>query len=197
MAALPVTHHRTKTPGKAQFALIFAICLAQPAIRLHFVNNGKAAVARLFNGVSGCGLLVIAGSQGHAVFIHGFDVAHMPVLDFQTPQAMAGVEDKEIRIAALFAMTGNVVPDEVVVIEIVAKELGEAFFADRHFAFFQGGEDLCHRKSLCGRLIGLRGAYFTHLRFTLRRCFYLAIFPARRWAQAPDTITSSTGRRSE
>ena len=116
------------------------------------VNDGKAAIARLLDGM-GIGFHVF---QCHGVFVHGSDVAHMPVLDFQTPQAMAGVEDKEIRIAALFAMAGNVVPDEVVVIEIVAKELGEAFFADRHFAFFQGGEDLCHRESLCGRLIGLR-----------------------------------------
>ena len=192
-AALPVAHHRTKTPGEAQFALVFAIWLAQPAIRLHVVNDGKATVARLLDGM-GIGFRVF---QCHAVFVHGSDVAHMPVLDFQTPQAMPGVENEEIRIAALFAMTGNVVPDEVVVIEIVAKELGEAFFADHHFAFFQRGEDLCHRESLCGRLIGLRGAYFTHLRFTLHKCFYLAIFPVRRWAQASGTITSSIERRSE
>jgi hypothetical protein len=42
----------------------------------------------------------------------------MPIFDFQTPQAIVPVEDKEIGIAAGNAGTGGVIPDEVFVIEV-------------------------------------------------------------------------------
>ena len=122
--------------------------MTQAAVFFHAVDNRQAATTRLFQRVGGCDAL-IAAFQDDVFLIHPLDIAHMPVLDFQAPQTVAGVKDEEIRVAADTAAGGNVVPDEIVIIEVVMQELGEAFFANRHFAFFQGGEDLCHGVSLC------------------------------------------------
>ena len=72
-------------------------------------------------GVGGCSELVIADFQDYAIFVYGFDVAHMPVLDFQTPQAVTGVKNEEIRVAAMFAIAGDVIPNKVTIIEVVAQ----------------------------------------------------------------------------
>jgi len=69
----------------------------------------------------------------------------MPIFDFQTPQAIVPVEDKEIGIAPLFAICrGDVVPDQIFIIEVFAQEIGKAPFTNLHVFFSERGNYLRH-----------------------------------------------------
>ena len=71
------------------------------------------------------------GHQGELGAVGVADGVGLPVLHLQHQQAATGMEDDEIGVA-LFQADRHVVPDQVVVLELLLQPLGNAFLAAGH-----------------------------------------------------------------
>jgi hypothetical protein len=81
-----------------------------------------------------------------SLLVGGADRLQAPVLDFDHEQPAAWMQHDEIGMGVSGA-DGYVVPDEIVVIELLLQTLGRSAFTLRHAsdAGTQCGDDGCHR----------------------------------------------------
>src|SRR3954470_23402058 len=71
------------------------------------------------------------GHQGKSVAVERVNRFQLPVLHLQDHQAAPGVEDDEIRLA-VFQPDGYVVPEQVILIELLFEPLGDTLLACCH-----------------------------------------------------------------
>ena len=115
--ALDVGEHHAAAPGHGQIALVAPLGLAQAGIALHLVDQLDRVAARLQAGVDPAHPpLPVRQVQLDIVARDLVQRAGPPALDLQHQQAAARMQHHEVRQAALVAH-GNVVPDEVVVLQ--------------------------------------------------------------------------------
>ena len=148
-----VGQHHAVTPRKGQLALVWAFGGRQLRVTLQRIDYLVCVLPGLLQWIwNGLGAEVAMDDPG--LFV-GLDEGGEPeVLDLQDQDASARVHDDEIRVQVLGPYS-HVVPQQVVVVELLFQPLGCAALAGCHArdAAANGGDECCHDAFCCCRTV--------------------------------------------
>ena len=132
LLARDVGQHHTVAPGKHHFALAAAIGVHQALVCTQRAKHGMGVVAGLGEGgLDVFGLAAGVIQNGPVVFAGLHDGAQAEVFDFQNQQPPAGVQHDEIGVQ-LLGTYGHVVPEQVVLIELLLQPLRQTSLTTGH-----------------------------------------------------------------
>ena len=130
LLARDVGQHHAVAPGEGKHALPLALGVDELGVALERIDDVMRMLAGLFRRIADC--LGNTFGQDFPRPLAGLaNRVQMPILDFEDQQSAAWVKHDEVGVRALGA-DGHVIPEQIVVIELLLKPFGKTLFATRH-----------------------------------------------------------------